>query len=123
MKTNNQFPELDLAQFYGFVKSSKDEKIRQLLNKGILMDTDIEKDTKISLYYLEGFFVELSTSVKSKQITDIVPFKRGYRVQNYLQLKQVFVPIATESCFYRLNEGALHNPGKTGFSSFRLQLA
>lgn len=62
------------------------EKVAELMNNGVLIDNDNEKDEAINLYYINGFFVEETISKRHGMVTDIIPFKQGYRLKDYSQI-------------------------------------
>jgi hypothetical protein len=66
---------------------------RELLKDyGILLDIDFHKDVFIHLYFLNGFFIEMSISPENEEEVQIVPFRQGYRLQSYFKQLTVLVP-------------------------------
>lgn len=45
----------------------------------VLIDTYSEKDDLITTYFLTEFFVEVKVNKHSRFITDIIPYKRGFK--------------------------------------------
>jgi hypothetical protein len=90
MKTNQT--ELNPKGLYNFLRTSTTGQTEILRNQGILLDTDIEKDLLINLYFIDGFFVEETFSLSERRVIENIPFKQGYRMQNYLEIKRVIVP-------------------------------
>jgi hypothetical protein len=90
MKDSPVLPPLKLHTFYSFVKMKDVQKDTVLRSKGILLDKDTENGKTINLYFLDGFFVEEIISGNEKR--EIIPFKQGYRIESYLQVKEVIVP-------------------------------
>lgn len=82
----------DHKHFYSFLKRPVSQQTELLRTEGILLDTDIEKDYLINLYYIKGFFVEETFSISQKRVIENIPFKQGYRFQNYFETKNVIVP-------------------------------
>ena len=98
MKATNQHsdkvqPSINLQSFYDFAKLNKEQQIILLTKEGTLLDLDKEANSSIRLYLLKGFFVEETTC--SNVITDIVPFKSGYRVITFLEIREL--PAANKS--------------------------
>jgi hypothetical protein len=89
---NTKQPELNPKGLYNFLKTSISGQTEILRNHGILLDTDIEKDILINLYFIDGFFVEETFSISEKRVIENIPFKQGYRMQNYVEIKKVIVP-------------------------------
>jgi hypothetical protein len=88
MKIDSIQPTLNIESFNFFVKLSKSEQTVMLKEKGIFLDLDSEKNTLTKLYFLNGFFVEEVISRKQNIVIDIIPYKQGYRIENYLEVKR-----------------------------------
>ena len=56
MNKNYNFIPPNLKSFYEFAKMNTNEKVAELMNNGVLIDNDNEKDEAINLYYINGFF-------------------------------------------------------------------
>ena len=89
----NSGQQPNLKSFYEFARMNNNEKTNMLVNKGVLIDKDNEKEESVNLYYLNGFFVEETISKKYGIVTDIIPFKHGYRVKTFTDIKPTTVPI------------------------------
>lgn len=63
---------------YDYAKLPEAEKERLLKEEGLFLEKFADKDQMVFVYYLEGFFVELTT--KEGKMLDILPYKRGYRL-------------------------------------------
>lgn len=48
------------------------------------MDSDVEKERRVNLFYLNGFFVEEILNKITSEIEEIIPFKSGYKLDYYL---------------------------------------
>ena len=70
--------------FFRFNRLSQTEKVELLKKTGILMDTDEDGDNTVKLYFLYGFFVEMILCRHSKALIELIPYKNGYRVYNFL---------------------------------------
>ena len=66
-----------------FARLEKREKIGILLSQALLVDSYKENEDRITVYFLNGFFVELT--VNQHMVSDIIPFKRGYRLPGIYQ--------------------------------------
>ncbi|MGZ3901452.1 MAG: hypothetical protein ACXVC7_03745 [Bacteroidia bacterium] len=87
MKINCVTPELNLASFYDFAKMSLETKSSALLERATWLDEDYEEGRIINLYFMDGYFVEETFSTNTKKVIDIIPYKRGYKIERFLQLK------------------------------------
>lgn len=68
-----------------FLQLNSKERISLLHQKGLLIDSDVEKESRVNLYYLNGFFVEEIQTSSSTEVDDIIPYISGYRLKTYLQ--------------------------------------
>ena len=87
MKTLDYKPQLDLQDFYSFAKTSKEQQIHELLTIGVHIETMFENDSRTLLFFLRGFFVELSISIETGKVVDVIPLKQGYRFEHYFKVK------------------------------------
>lgn len=85
----NQFtqPNLNQQAFNTFVKSCETSQHQVLLDKGILLDIDKEGTLQVNLYFLDGFFVEEIICNFDNTIIEIVPYKTGYKLESFLEMK------------------------------------
>jgi hypothetical protein len=67
---------------FEFAKLRPEQKEELLHTQAMLLECFTEKDKHFTIYYLPSFFVEVSTNVKSKNIIDIIPYRRGYKVES-----------------------------------------
>ena len=68
-----------------FVKLNKMQKITRLTQEAVLLDLDTEKETITRLYFYKGFFVEEVFCRNLNEIVDIIPYKQGFRIKDYLK--------------------------------------
>lgn len=66
-----------MKTIFDYAKLSAAEKNEWLNNDAILIENYRDKENIIMVYYLNGFFVELT--MKHGIIIDNIPYKRGYR--------------------------------------------
>ena len=76
MDTNN-------ASFYAFIRLSEKERRNVLKQRGVLLDTDVNNNITVNLYSLDGFYVEETFTGSAKDEAELLPFKRGYKVESY----------------------------------------
>lgn len=89
MIATQQLPQTPNAEaFYDFVKLSKTRQIELLRGYGIFLDQENEKDLVTRLYFLHGFFVEEIFSEQQGQVLELIPYKQGYKLDNYLDDKK-----------------------------------
>jgi hypothetical protein len=77
MRKNNAAVSL-----YKFIKLPLQKKL-DAIEAGILLDTDEEKERITLLYFLNGFFIEKVISTKTGSVIEVIPFKNGYRVNQF----------------------------------------
>ncbi len=70
--------------FHDFVELSPEHQAEILKLEGLLLDTDIEGDSIVRLYYIAGFFVEEFLDKEKLNIQFILPYKRGFRIHSFL---------------------------------------
>lgn len=75
--TNNKLKE--------FLSLSLTQKSKSLRSNGTLLDSDLEKNQVVRLYYYAGFFVEEFLCEKTEKVLSIVPYKNGFKVSHYLK--------------------------------------
>jgi vesicle coat complex subunit len=77
--------QLNLKSMVDFVRLNKVQQITLLTEEAILLDLDTEKSTITRLYFYKGFFIEEVFSRDLNEIVDIIPYKQGFRIKNYLK--------------------------------------
>lgn len=68
-----------MMTIYDYAKLSTEEKEELLKNQALFVDQYNEDDVLIQIYFLNGFFVEVT--IKSGKVTDNIPYKRGYKMK------------------------------------------
>ena len=66
---------------FEFAKLRPEKKEELLHTNAMLLECFTEKDKHFTIYYLPSFFVEVSTNIQTKNIIDIIPYRRGYKVE------------------------------------------
>lgn len=66
---------------FEFAKLNPQKKEETLHTQAMLLECFTEKDKHFTIYYLPSFFVEVSTNVTTKNIIDIIPYRRGYKIE------------------------------------------
>jgi hypothetical protein len=92
MKTKAIQNELKMDSFLGFSRLKFEEQAKLLREKGIKIDEDKEMDKLTRLYFINGFFVEETVTCPDNLTTEILPFRRGYKLDKYLEVKEVLAP-------------------------------
>ncbi|WP_317898317.1 hypothetical protein [Aurantibacillus circumpalustris] len=75
----------NLKSIVDFVRLNTAQQVTVLLQEAILLDIDTEKVLTTRLYLYKGFFVEETFNRVSNEIVDIIPFKQGYRIKDYIK--------------------------------------
>lgn len=92
MKAKSNLLQLNLAAFNNFVKLNAIEKVIELKTKGVLVDVDLEKETAINLYFINGFFVEEIFSTEENKTLDVIPYPHGYKPEAFVEVVETVVP-------------------------------
>ena len=87
MKIDSIQPQINLQSFYDFAKLNKSQQCEVLDNEAVFLDLDSDKATFTKLYFLNVFFIEEIVCRKNNSIIDIIPFKQGYKIESYLEVK------------------------------------
>ena len=87
-----QLQPANLQSFFRFARMNNTEKKSVLSRNGLLLDVDKNKGQSVNLYFLDGFFVEETVSQPENKVLDIIPYKHGYRLETFVEIKQVLVP-------------------------------
>lgn len=68
---------------YGFIHLSSDEKAKATWDGEFLLTRE-ENDSRIALYHLGSFFVEVFYNLEKNEITKFRPFKSKKLLESYL---------------------------------------
>jgi hypothetical protein len=63
---------------YDYARMSDREKERSLKSKALFLDEQKKGEERIFLYFLNGFFVEVTE--KNGKVIENLPYKRGFSV-------------------------------------------
>lgn len=85
MRTNIYQSIENLKSFHDFNKLSITEKKELLSAEGIFLDLESEDDLVTRLYFLNGFFVEEVFSRSKNEIVELIPYKKGFKIESYLK--------------------------------------
>ena len=66
---------------FEFAKLKQEKKEEILHTQAMLLECFTDKDKHFTIYYMPSFFIEVSTNVRTKNISDIIPYRRGYKVE------------------------------------------
>ena len=67
-----------MMTIYDYAKLSEGKKEELLKNQALLVDQYNEEDVLLQIYFLNGFFVEVT--IKDGKVTDNIPYQRGYKI-------------------------------------------
>jgi len=76
----------ELFTIYDFARLSQAEKEEMLQNKAILIENYKDGVRIVTVYYIPGFFVEVTTCSLQQKLIDIVPYKRGYKLEKNIDV-------------------------------------
>ena len=85
--------QVDPQDYSDFCQKSKDEQIHELLAQGMHLDTMFDNKFKTLLFFLRGFFVEVSISREADRVIDILAIKDGYKIEQFLYQIQNHFPV------------------------------
>jgi hypothetical protein len=68
---------------YTFAKLNMNEREEMIQKQGVFLESWIDNDNLINLFYVDGFFVEIALNPLRNEPVSIIPFKRGYNVKTY----------------------------------------
>lgn len=68
---------------FEFAKQDHEEKITELKYEAVLLDTYMDNKNRVSIYYLHNFFVEVLTNLTEGTLIDIIPYKRGFKLNKH----------------------------------------
>jgi hypothetical protein len=71
---------MTIHQFAKLAKTKKEELIQK---QAVFLESFTENENLVNLYYLDGFFIEITLSPLQNDPIDIIPYKRGYNIKNY----------------------------------------
>ena len=66
---------------FEFAKLGSRKKEELLHTKAMLLESYADKNKRKTVYYLPSFFVEVTTSLEKNKVVDIIPYRRGYKVE------------------------------------------
>ena len=78
-QTMTRHKEQVAQSFSRFNRLPTAEKLAQLISRGLLIDTDLDGDKIIKLYFLDGFFVEKIETLSQEHV-ELIPYRSGYRI-------------------------------------------
>lgn len=74
-------PKLKILSLSEYETFDNDKKIETLQTKGVLVDDYIGHKISVYLYYLSGFFVEITITNRDKKVVDITSFSKNFKVE------------------------------------------
>jgi hypothetical protein len=67
-----------------FSKLDLQQKVLMLISNGRFLTSTQSKNKAFTLYFLNGYFVEVILNLTKKELKEITPFKKGSRFEKYL---------------------------------------
>jgi len=80
METKTFLPKLKILSLGEYETFDTDRKIEALQSKGVLVDDYIGHKISVYLYYLSGFFVEITIANRDKKVVDITSFSKNFKM-------------------------------------------
>lgn len=66
-----------------FIRLSLSEQCKILKQLGIFLESYQDKETLVKIYYVSGFFVEVTISKPELEKIEIIPYRNGYKSSHY----------------------------------------
>ena len=76
-------------ELYEYLLLNRDEKAQYLWENGELIANLKEGEQGFNLYSLNGYYVEVTLSNTDNKIIDIMPFKKGVRLEKHLDFIKI----------------------------------
>jgi hypothetical protein len=67
-----------------FSKLDLQQKVLMLISNGRFLSSTQTRNRAFTLYFLNGFFVEVILNLTKRELKEITPFKKGNRFEKYL---------------------------------------
>lgn len=91
MENTNTLTSFNTESFNNFVHLDKSQKFALLRKKALLVDSMNDKNERVNLYFLDGYFIEEVINHASGASL-ILPYRHGYITERFVEVKQVLVP-------------------------------
>src|ERR1051325_1024517 len=69
---------------YDFIALSLNDRAKVLWEKGTFLSSFTDEQFAFALYSLNDYYVEVSVSLKNNNITEMIPFRQGWRLEKHL---------------------------------------
>jgi hypothetical protein len=69
--------------FLSFSRLTFPERLAMLISEGRLLDIFEDKNSRIKIYFFNGFFAELIECLSTGKILEVIPYKNGYRLHHF----------------------------------------
>lgn len=66
---------------FEFAKLKPSQKEEIIHTKAMLIESYVEKDIRVILYYMPSSFIEVITCLKQNAVLDLIPFRRGFKFE------------------------------------------
>jgi hypothetical protein len=84
---------------FEFAKLKQSQKEEVIQTAAMFLESYIEGSTRVTVYYMPGFFIEVNTCLIEEKLIEIIPYKRGYKIAKekdlvYLDFHNKFLLVA-----------------------------
>lgn len=66
---------------FDYAKLKAPEKERIIQETAVLLESYIEGTTRVTVYYMPSFFIEVNTCLIKNKMIDIIPYRRGHKIE------------------------------------------
>jgi hypothetical protein len=66
---------------FEFAKLKPSQKEEIIHTKAMLIESYVDKEIRVTLYYMPSFFIEVITCLKQNAVLDVIPFRRGFKFE------------------------------------------
>lgn len=84
---------------FDFAKLKRSQQELTIQEVAVLFESYIEKDIRVTVYYMPSFFIEVNTCMEKNEIIDIIPYRRGAKIEKekdivYKEFRNMFLLVA-----------------------------
>jgi hypothetical protein len=66
---------------FDYAKLKAPEKELIIQETAVLLESYIEGTTRVTVYYMPSFFIEVNTCLIENRMIDIIPYRRGHKIE------------------------------------------
>ncbi|MBD0259442.1 MAG: hypothetical protein ICV83_27300 [Cytophagales bacterium] len=74
-----------MITMYDFIKLSLDDRIDKVLEDGVFLTGTQKKGDGYALMDLHGFYVEFRYNLVTKDVKEVIPFRKGKKLDFYIK--------------------------------------